>query len=159
MATKQQIEFVRTYAAAAVAAGRKVGLSALVILSQAAHEGQWGTSFSVRTRRNHFGMIAAGSKNAWWDGLGKTQSSASGLWFRVYTSHEASFCDFTSLISRKYKAAFACAHDPAAYAQAIAASPYISEANGDNRPAYARALSANAVTIAAIAKQLGISLV
>lgn len=158
MATIQQIAFVRTYATAAVAAGRVVGLSALVILSQAAHEGQWGTSFSVRTRRNHFGMIAAGSKNAFWDGVSKTQSSASGLWFRVYKSHEASFEDFASLISRKYKTAFANARNPVAYADAIAASPYISEDNGDDRPAYARALKANAVTIAAIAKQLNISL-
>ena len=158
MATNQQLAFVRTYAAAAVAAGRVVGLSALVILSQAAHEGQWGTSFSVRTRKNHFGMIAAGSKNAFWDGVSKTQSTASGLWFRVYKSHEASFEDFASLISRKYKAAFACAKNPVAYADAIAASPYISEQNGDDRPAYARALKANAVTIAAIAKQLNISL-
>ncbi len=158
MATKKQLDFVRIFAPAAVAAGKAVGLPALVILSQAAHEGEWGTSFSVRTRRNHFGLIAAGSRNTWWDGLSKTQSSVSKLWFRVYPSHEASFCDFSSLISRKYKAAFACAYDPTAYAQAIAASPYISEANGDNRPAYARALAANAVTIAAIARQLGISL-
>ena len=158
MPTKQQEDFVRTFAKAAVTAGRVVGLSALVILSQAAHEGQWGSSFSVRTRRNHFGMIAAGSKNAFWDGVSKTQSSASGLWFRVYQSHEASFEDFASLISRKYKAAFACAQDPAAYAKAIAASPYISEENGDDRPAYARALTTNAVTIAAIAKRLNIPL-
>lgn len=158
MATTQQIEFVRTFAKAAVAAGKAVGLNALVILSQAAHEGQWGSSFSVRTRRNHFGMIAAGSKNPFWDGVSKTQSSASKLWFRVYPSHEASFCDFASLISRKYPTAFACASRPADYAKAIAASPYISEENGDNRPAYARALAANAVTIAAIAKELTISL-
>ena len=158
MATQEQTAFVRTYAAAAVAAGRVVGLSALVILSQAAHEGQWGTSFSVRTRKNHFGMIAAGSKNAFWDGVSKTQSSVSKLWFRVYKTHEASFEDFASLISRKYPTAFACAKNPVAYAEAIAASPYISEQNGDNRPAYARALKANAVTIAALAKQLNISL-
>lgn len=159
MATKQQIEFVRTFAKAAVTAGKAVGLNALVILSQAAHEGQWGTSFSVRTRRNHFGMVAAGSKNAYWDGRSKTQSTVSGLWFRVYPSHEASFGDFASLISRKYQAAFACASRPADYAKAIAASPYISEANGDDRPAYARALAANAVTIATIAKGLNIPLV
>lgn len=159
MITKQDQEnFVRLFAGAAVAAGRKVGLSALVILAQAAHEGEWGTSFSVRTRRNHFGMIAAGSKNAYWDGQSKTKSSASGLWFRVYPTHEASFCDFASLISRKYHAAFACGNNPAAYADAIAASPYISEQNGDNRPAYARALKANAATIAALAKRLSISL-
>jgi flagellum-specific peptidoglycan hydrolase FlgJ len=90
--------------------------------------------------------------------VSKTQSSVSKLWFRVYKTHEASFEDFSSLISRKYPAAFACAKDPAAYAKAIAASPYISEANGDDRPAYARALSANAVTIAAIAQRLNISL-
>lgn len=159
MPTKQQIDFVRTFAKAAVVAGKAVGLNALVILSQAAHEGQWGTSFSVRTRRNHFGMIAAGSKNAYWDGRSKTQSSASGLWFRVYPSHEASFSDFASLISRKYKAAFACATNPGQYAEAIAASPYISEENGDDRVAYARALKANAVTIGAIAKSLNIPLV
>jgi flagellar protein FlgJ len=147
--------FVKTYAAAAVAAAHKVGMSALVVLSQAAHEGAWGTSFSVRTRRNHFGMIAAGSPNAYWQGA-KTQSSVSKLWFRVYASHEASFEDFASLISRKYPTAFAASADPIKYAAAIAASPYISEQNGDDRAAYKAALIRNASTIGTIAKRLHI---
>ena len=48
-----------------------------------------------------------------------------------------------SLISSKYKEAAKVSTDTTAYAKAIAYSPYISEINGDNRPAYQIAIDKN----------------
>jgi len=153
-----QETFLRKYAAAAVAAGRRFKMSALVILAQAAHESAWGTSYGARTRNNFFGITAAGSPNEFWKGR-KSQSSVSGLWFRIYDTPEHGFDDFASLISRKYPGPFSLSYQPGQYAKAIAASPYISETNGDNRPAYARAVASNAASLSALASRLGISLI
>jgi flagellar protein FlgJ len=149
--------FLRTYAAAAVAAGRHFKLNPVVILAQAAHESAWGTSYGATARRNFFGIIAAGTKNEFWGGA-KSQSSVSGLWFRIYETAEKGFDDFASLIARKYPVPFSVSYHPRQYAAAIAASPYISESNGDNRPAYARAVATNAATLTALAQKLGLSL-
>jgi flagellar protein FlgJ len=139
--TKQ--DFANKFYPLAKIAGDRFGLNPIVILAQAAHESGWGDSYAVRNRKNFFGIIAAGSPNEFWDGA-KSQSSASGLWFRVYKTEQDSFSDFARLISSKYKDAAALSFDAPAYAHAIAYSPYISEANGDNRPAYETAVKNNA---------------
>lgn len=148
-----QETFVRAYYAAAKAAGAHFGLNPVCILAQAAHESAWGTSYGARTRRNFFGVIATKQTSIYWDGE-KSKSQASGLWFRVYKTAEDGFSDFARLIAARYPTCLAVSHDPAAYAKAIAASPYISEKNGDNRPTYAASLAKNAGTIAGLIKSL-----
>lgn len=155
--TAEQQAFVRTYTAAAVAAGKRFHLNPLVVLAQAAHESAWGTSYGAKTRRNFFGITAAGSPNEFWLGE-KSQSKASGLWFRVYPTATACFMDFARLITSKYQAATSVSGVPSLYAKAIAASPYISETNGDSRIDYARAVALNSITIATAIKQLSLSL-
>lgn len=118
----------------ALNAYKKFGIHWIVILAQGGVESGYGTSFGARNRKNHFGITAAGSTNEYWDGT-KSQAST-GLWFRVYRTTQDSFYDFARLIKSKYTTAAALSDDYKKYAQAIAYSPYINEANGDNRPAY-----------------------
>jgi len=141
--------FVKTYYPAAKAAGEKYDINPVVILAQAAHESAWGDSYAARNRRNFFGILAAGSPNEYWDGS-KSVSTTSGLTFRVYTTAQNSFYDFARLISKKYITAAKVSNDTTAYAKAIAYSPYISEANGDNRPVYEKAVSDNSIFIKAV---------
>jgi len=63
--------------------------------------------------------------------------------FRIYKTAQDSFMDFARLISSKYKTAASVSSDSTQYAKAIAYSPYISESNGDNRPAYQKAVLSN----------------
>jgi flagellar protein FlgJ len=58
----------------------------------------------------------------------------------VYKTPQDSFYDFARLISSKYKSAHAAGQDYKTYAQRIAYSPYISEANGDSREGYRSAI-------------------
>lgn len=123
--------FVPSRWADAVAAGNKFGMNPVAILAQAAIESDWGTSYSAENRNNFFGMTVGSAKsNEFWDGA-KSQSSASGLWFRIYGTPKNSFLDFASLISRKYPDSCAKSQDIPAYAQSIAYSRYISTDNGD----------------------------
>ncbi|OFY83638.1 MAG: hypothetical protein A3F72_15285 [Bacteroidetes bacterium RIFCSPLOWO2_12_FULL_35_15] len=140
-----KIDFANKYYPLAKEAGEKYNLNPVVILAQAAHESGWGDSYGARIRRNFFGVIAAGKPNAYWKGE-KNQSTASGLWFRVYPSAQDSISDFARLItsSNNYNDAEKVSFDTPAYAKAIAYSPYISETNGDNRPAYEKAVRDNA---------------
>ncbi len=140
-----KVDFANKYYPLAKIAGEKYGLNPVVILAQAAHESGWGDSYGAKYRNNLFGVIAAGSPNEYWKGA-KSQSTASGLWFRVYPTAQDSINDFARLITSKadYNNAEKVSYDTAAYAKAIAYSPYISETNGDNRPAYEKAVRDNA---------------
>lgn len=139
-----KIKFAQEYYPLAREAGNRYNINPVVILAQAAHESGWGSSYSATARRNFFGVTAIGSPNQYWDGT-KSQSSSSGLWFRVYKTDQDSFYDFARLISSKYKEAARVSYDTAAYAHAIAYSPYISEKVGDNRPLYEKAVRDNSV--------------
>ena len=129
-----RLKFFIKYYDIAKKAGSRFGISWIIILAQAGLEGAYGTSFGARNRKNHFGITAFGKQNEFWDGT-KSQAST-GLWFRVYKTDQDSFYDFARLIKEKYTAAAAVSEDHIKYARAIAYSPYISEANGDNRPVY-----------------------
>lgn len=144
-----KIGFINTYYPLAKNAGEKYDINPVVILAQAALESAWGTSYSARNRNNFFGIIAAGSLNSFWDGA-KSQSTSSGLWFRIYKTAQDGFYDFARLISSKYKEAASVSNDTASYAKAIAISPYISETNGDNRTVYEKTIASNAEFIKAI---------
>jgi peptidoglycan hydrolase FlgJ len=141
-----QENFVTKYYSQAELAAKPFGLNPLVILAQAALESGWGTSYMAKNIFNFFGITAFGKPNAFWDGTSYT-SKTSGLKFRVYTNAEKGFSDHARLISSKYKEAASKSFDVNAYARAISLSPYISEANGDNREHYRIGIERNANTI------------
>ena len=132
--TKEQ-KFLNDYIPIAVATEKEFGIAAEIILAQAALEGNFGTSYAVKNRKNHFGITAAGAKNKYWDGSFSV-STTSGLKFRIYKTHEDSFKDFARLIKVKYTNCFENSTNIPEYAKCIANSPYISELNGDNRSNY-----------------------
>ena len=132
--TKEQ--FTTTYHPLAKKAGNRFGMNPEIILAQAALESGWGASYGARVRKNFFGITAAGSPNEFWDGSFSVGQNQYALKFRVYKTEQDSFYDFARLISSKYKTAHAVSSDSTAYAQAIAYSPYIAEANGDSREGY-----------------------
>lgn len=141
MSTSELAEaYVKKYAKDAIASEKKFGVDSVVTLAQGSLEGNFGTSYAVKTRNNHFGITAYGSKNPYWDGS-YTVSSASGLKFRVYKTPRDSFMDFARLISASYKNCAGVSKDSNAYAKCIANSPYISEKNGDNRASYEKTVA------------------
>lgn len=145
--------FTTTYYPLAQKAGARFGLNPEVILAQAAVESGWGSSYGARVRKNFFGITAAGSPNEFWDGSYSVGKNSYALKFRVYRTEQDSFYDFARLISSKYKSALAVSQDSTAYARAIAYSPYIAEANGDNRESYRKAIISSAKGIAEVIKK------
>jgi flagellar protein FlgJ len=153
--TKEE-RYVTTYFPMAQAAGTLFQMNPLVILAQGAFESAWGTSALATNHRNFFGITAAGSPNAFWDGRSYQATNQYRLKFRVYSTSEDSFKDFARLISAKYKAAHSVNQDYKAYAQKIAYSPYISESNGDNRENYRKGIVRLYEIIEQIAKKKGL---
>ena len=131
--------FVKGYGGAARMAGELYGMNPVVILAQAAIESGWGESTLAVKYHNFFGITGYGVTNAYWHG-GKTDLGNGGLLFRRYDTPEHSFLDFARLVFTAYPQAAAVSAYPAAYAQEIAYSRYISEVNGDNRAAYRKML-------------------
>lgn len=125
-------------------------MNPVVILAQGALESGWGESVLAVKFHNFFGIAGYGVANAYWHG-GKTDLGNGGLLFRRYDTPEHGFMDFARLVSSAYPQAAAVSFYPEAYAQEIAYSRYISEANGDNRAAYCRTLRRIAVDIGLIA--------
>lgn len=150
--------FVTTYLPLAQKAGDRFKMNPGVILAQAAIESGWGTSYSARERKNFFGITAAGSPNEFWDGSFTIGQNQYKLKFRVYKTAQDSFYDFARLISSKYPSAYSVNHDSAAYAKAIANSPYISESNGDNRMSYQNLIMSSFNSITTIIKKKGLTL-
>ena len=132
-------EFVKGYGGAARMAGELYGMNPVVILAKAAIESGWGESTLAVKYHNFFGITGYGVTNAYWHG-GKTDLGNGGLLFRRYDTPEHSFLDFARLVFTAYPQAAAVSAYPAAYAQEIAYSRYISEVNGDNRAAYRKML-------------------
>lgn len=139
MTTKEQ-NFLDKFLPVAVSVGEKFGLNPAVILAQAALEGNFGTSFGAKYRKNHFGITASGSPNEYWNGE-KSESSSSGLWFRIYKTDKDGFSDFARLITQKYESCAAKSYKASEYSRCIAQSPYISEQNGDNRSLYEKSVA------------------
>ncbi len=144
-----QQNFVHTYYPQAEIAAKQFGLNPLVIMAQAALESGWGTSYMAKNIFNFFGITAGGNPNTFWDGQSYT-SKSSGLKFRKYKNAADGFADHARLISSKYKSSAALSNDVNAYAKSISLSPYISEANGDNREHYRIGIEKNAATISKI---------
>ncbi|MDA9908804.1 glucosaminidase domain-containing protein [Schleiferiaceae bacterium] len=149
--TKEQ--FTTMYYPLAKKAGDRFGMNPEIILAQAALESGWGSSYGARVRKNFFGITAAGSPNEFWDGGFSVGQNQYALKFRVYKTEQDSFYDFARLISSKYKTAHAVSSDSTAYAQAIAYSPYIAEANGDSREGYRKGIISTFNSISDIVKK------
>ncbi len=135
----------------AVNAGKKYGINPLFILADGAIEGAWATSYSALHRNNNFGMTAYGKTNPYWKGT-KSQSTSSGLYFRVYATMQDSFYDFAYQIKNFY-ATVAAQTTIEGFADAISKSKYISKANGDNPEIYKKLLISIYNDIVAIAKK------
>jgi flagellar protein FlgJ len=146
-------DFTTTYYPLAQKAGERYGMLPEVILAQAAIESGWGKSYGARVRKNFFGITAAGSPNAYWDGSYSVSQNQYQLKFREYKTEQDSFYDFARLISSRYKQAHSVSSDSTAYAQAIAYSPYISEQNGDNRENYRKLIISSFNSISEIVKK------
>ena len=131
--------YIQTYYPMARAAGLKFNINPVVILAQAAIESGWAESTLSKEHNNFFGITAYGVPTAYWPGE-KVQLSPKGLSFRRYPTEQDSFYDFCRLIRGAYTTAANVSHIPAAYAQEISYSRYISEINGDNRQNYKRML-------------------
>jgi flagellum-specific peptidoglycan hydrolase FlgJ len=157
--TKQE-KFVVDYYPVAKLAGGYFIMDPLIILAQSAHETGWGTSILARSHNNFFGITAGGKKNAYWDGKIYQAQNQYALKFRSYKSPRDSFLDFGRLIGTMpaYRKAYRYAKtDPLAYAREISLSPYISEANGDNREQYRRAIELHYTTIKNIVQKKGLA--
>lgn len=132
------LDFVRDLWPHAVAAARKLGVSARVLVAQAALETGWGKHVIRRgdgaTSYNLFG-IKAGSG---WDGVrvnvptveyrdGVAVREAAG--FRAYRSLGDSFRDYVRLIRNnpRYRDAVAAAGDPSAYLRALQTAGYATD--------------------------------
>jgi flagellar protein FlgJ len=138
-------EFISKYYPLAKKVEKKFGVSATVILAQASLESAWGTSYSAKNRKNFFGITAIGAKNPYWNGE-KSQSSSSGLWFRIYKTDLDSFMDFGRLISVKYTDCKEVSKDSTVYAKCIANSPYITD-KFDDRKAYEKVVKDRSLEI------------
>lgn len=121
-------------------AGKKYGIDPLIILTQGGFESGYGTSNLAKNSFNFFGITAFGSKNEYWDGSFYQAKNKYALKFRVYKNALNCFYDYARLISSKYSDVLKKSKNYKEFAKNIANSPYISEANGDNRKIYENSL-------------------
>jgi flagellar protein FlgJ len=148
----KRLDFVKKYYSTAQQVGKSFGINPIVILAQGAIESGWGTSNLAKSYNNFFGITAYGSVNPYWKG-GKYTSTSSGLPFRTYQTSFDGFSDFARLLVAKYNQAARASHSVAEYARLISQSPYINEANGDNRAKYRELIMRNADAIELIVKK------
>jgi flagellar protein FlgJ len=132
-------------------AGEAFDLNPVIILAQAALESGWGRSTLAREHNNFFGITAYGPTNAYWLG-DSVQFKEDELFFRAYRNARLGFMDYGRLLCQCYQEAARLSYEPAAFALTIAYSRYISEANGDDREAYRRALCSLASEIGKLIK-------
>lgn len=121
-------------------AGKKYNIDPLIILTQGGFESAYGTSNLAKNSFNFFGITAYGSKNEYWDGSFYQAKNKYALKFRVYKNALNCFYDYARLISSKYSDVLKKSKNYKEFAKNIANSPYISEANGDNRKIYENSL-------------------
>ena len=131
--------FVQQFYPLAQAAGKLFNINPVVVLAQAAIESGWAESRLSKDYNSFFGITGYGGPTDYWAGE-KIRLNETGLLFRRYASARDSFFDFCRLIRSSYTVAANVSNVPAAYAQEIAYSRYISEVNGDNRQNYKRIL-------------------
>lgn len=123
MANANVENFRKQYNDVAVAAGRSLGVSPDVLLSQWGLETGWGKSVIPGT--NNLGNI----KDVSGKGVAATDNmNGSRDKYRAYDTPEAFAADYVSLIKRKYPAAVG-ANDPQAYASALKAGGYAEDPN------------------------------
>ncbi|MGL6179804.1 MAG: glucosaminidase domain-containing protein [Tannerellaceae bacterium] len=153
----KKASFVKQLYGAACEAGRAFELNPAMILSQAAIETGWGDSGYAKRGNNYFGIIACGKPNAYWKGA-KSSVNSNGLCFRKYATATDGFMDYGRLLRVQYPRAAEKSYFPAAFAQEISYSAYISEKNGDNREHYRKMLISIEADIRDIVAEHGLDL-
>ena len=131
--------FVQTYYPTVKEAGLKLKINPVVLLAQIAIETGWGESRLCMDHNNFGGLTGFGKPTDYWPGT-KIQLSEKSLTFRSYPDARSGIFDMARLLRSSYGNACNVSMLPAAYAQEIAYSKYISEVNGDNRDNYKRLL-------------------
>ena len=127
-------EFTTTYYRYAYRAAAPRGYNPLYLLAQAAFESGWANETHRKIRA--FAGVTAGGK--WKGATFKTPK----ITLRVYPNFWLSFDDHADLFYRNRNGMYSAVHaallrnSPDDFAHAVAYSPYITELNGDNRPAY-----------------------
>ena len=131
--------FVQSYYPQVKEAGVKYGINPVVLLAQIAIETGWGESVLCKEHFNFGGLTGFGKPSEFWPGT-KVQLCEKGLTYRSYPDARSGILDMARLLRSSYAPACNVSNVPAAYAQEIAYSRYISEVNGDNRQNYKRML-------------------
>jgi peptidoglycan hydrolase FlgJ len=126
MAMKLSIkEFVLRYTPHANEVATKMGVPALVTLTQAALESGWNAH---APSYNFFGMTAGSN----WKGRTQVLTNAKGqkITYRAYDSATQAFADYASLLANadRYKAAFKYIDNPALFLKAVIAGGYTTDA-------------------------------
>jgi flagellar protein FlgJ len=131
-------DFVTRFLGEATTAAKALGVEPRLLLAQAALETGWGGTTPLhadgRPANNLFGIKAGtgwrGARVAQWtieqaDGVATRKREE----FRAYPHTADSFTDYVNLISgsSRYNAALEQAHDPEAYAHAVAAAGYATD--------------------------------
>jgi peptidoglycan hydrolase FlgJ len=131
--------FVQSYYPQVKEAGIKYGINPVVLLAQIAIETGWGESVLCKEHFNFGGLTGFGKPSEFWPGT-KVQLCEKGLTYRSYPDARSGILDMARLLRSSYASACNVSNVPAAYAQEIAYSRYISEVNGDNRDNYKQLL-------------------
>ena len=118
-------EFLSSATAAARRCSAWSGLPPGITVAQAALESAWGHSQLARDAHNYFGIKAHGAHpfiTLPTSEVVRGQSIRTAARFARYTSMDEGFADRDRLIctSSRYAEACACAHDPEAFARALA---------------------------------------
>lgn len=157
-AREKQIEsFVKQNWGFAQEVSKQFAINPLIVLSQSALETAWGTSNLAKNHKNYFGLTTGGknAKTPFWAGQTYISQNQYKIPFRSYDSARNGFLDFGYFIKnfKSYTSVRPFIGNIYQYADAIAASKYISESNGDNRDLYKRTLIRNYEDIVSWAKK------
>jgi len=130
------VDFIATFAPAAVASSKTTGISAAFVVAQGALESTWGASALAVKARNLFGVKASAA----WHGdtfemetgeyIGGEHVMVPAMW-RKYPTWQACFDDHAQffLVNPRYAAAIAVRDDAEAFAHAIQAAGYATDPN------------------------------
>jgi flagellum-specific peptidoglycan hydrolase FlgJ len=134
MASKTQLDWLKSMAPAAQMTQRKWGVPASITLAQCITESGWGSSQLARRARNFFGVKAMQGQNYMQFPThevvkGRTIEELAD--FAVYPTAIESFDAHGKLLATlpRYKGAMSCAHDPQTFAGALHVCGYSTNPN------------------------------
>lgn len=136
-----ELEYLKKAARGAILARDKYGVAPIISLAQGALESDWGRSWQAKNISNYHGLTY-GSGTGPHHIPNTYYTTSRGLKFRKYPSVEDAFLDFGYFLKnfKSYEKVRPHLMDFNRYAEAIAASKYIAEENGDDRALYLKGL-------------------